>query len=134
MDLATLLPALPDGPRYWCLQKDIAPADRALMEASGKIAAFDENAFPDTAAQALLMDAVIAVDTSIAQLACALGCPTRILLAFSADYRWLTGRADSPWNPTARLLRQASPGDWSVPLHEVRAGIEALAMQRAHGA
>jgi hypothetical protein len=30
-----------------------------------------------------------------------------------ADFRWLLGRADSPWYPTARLFRQSTQGDWS---------------------
>jgi ADP-heptose:LPS heptosyltransferase len=58
------------------------------------------------------MDLVIAVDTSVAHLAGALGKPTWILLPFSPDWRWLLGRGDSPWYPTARLFRQASAGDW----------------------
>ncbi|NML43569.1 tetratricopeptide repeat protein [Ramlibacter sp. G-1-2-2] len=114
LELASLLPALPEGPRYWCLQKDIAPADRAVM--GERVAVFEENGFPDTAAQAVLMDAVVSVDTSIANLAGALGCRLYMLLAFSADFRWLAGREDSPWFPTAKLLRQEKAGDWSVPL------------------
>ncbi|MDB5861691.1 MAG: FlbA protein-like protein [Ramlibacter sp.] len=117
--LAALLPALPRGPQYWCLQKDVPPADRDAFEADGRIALFEENGFADTAAQAVLMDRVIAVDTSIAHLCCAVGCATEILLAFSADLRWLTGRADSPWYPAARLWRQPRPGDWGIVLQRL---------------
>jgi hypothetical protein len=29
-----------------------------------------------------------------------------------AGVRWLTGRADCPWYPSARLFRQPQFGDW----------------------
>jgi hypothetical protein len=35
-----------------------------------------------------------------------------ILLPFNPDWRWLLGRDDSPWYPTARLFRQPAIGDW----------------------
>jgi hypothetical protein len=35
-----------------------------------------------------------------------------VLLPFSADWRWLLHRDDSPWYPTARLYRQPALGDW----------------------
>jgi hypothetical protein len=34
------------------------------------------------------------------------------MLPFSADWRWLVGRSDSPWYPTALLFRQHRPGEW----------------------
>jgi len=35
-----------------------------------------------------------------------------ILLPYAADFRWMRGRDDSPWYPTAKLLRQPAFGDW----------------------
>jgi hypothetical protein len=68
--------------------------------------------FAHTAALVRNLDAVITVDTAVAHLAGALGKPVWILLPFSPDFRWLMERTDSPWYPTARLLRQTSPSDW----------------------
>jgi len=68
--------------------------------------------FSDTAALVQNLDAVIAVDTAVAHLAGALGKPVWILLPFSPDFRWLMDRSDSPWYPSACLIRQTSPGDW----------------------
>ena len=68
--------------------------------------------FSDTAALIQNLDLVISVDTSTAHLAGALGKPVWILNRFDACWRWLVGRSDSPWYPTARLYTQASPGDW----------------------
>lgn len=77
--------------------------------------------FAETAAIVAGLDLVIAVDTAVAHLAGALGRPAWILLPrIFTDWRWMEGRADSPWYPTARLFRQASPGDWSAVLAEVR--------------
>ena len=56
---------------------------------------------------------IVTVDTSIAHVAGALAKPVWILLPHgSHDWRWLLEREDSVWYPTARLLRQPSPGDW----------------------
>ncbi len=69
--------------------------------------------FADTAALIASADAVVSIDTSVAHLAGALGKPLWLMLIHAADFRWLVGRADSPWYPTARLVRQARTGDWS---------------------
>jgi hypothetical protein len=69
-----------------------------------------------TAARISAADAVVTVDTMVAHLAGALGRPTWLLLKAESDWRWMEGRADSPWYPTMRLYRQRRPGDWSVPL------------------
>jgi hypothetical protein len=45
-------------------------------------------------------------------LAGALGKPVIILLPHAADFRWLRGSSDTPWYPTAKLLRQPAFGDW----------------------
>jgi hypothetical protein len=34
------------------------------------------------------------------------------MLPFCADWRWMVGRADSPWYPGLRLFRQSAPQDW----------------------
>jgi ADP-heptose:LPS heptosyltransferase len=69
------------------------------------------------------MDLVIAVDTSVAHLAGALGLPLWVLLPHMPDWRWLLDRSDSPWYPSARLYRQERAGDWNAPLAKVRADL-----------
>jgi Flp pilus assembly protein TadD len=71
------------------------------------------DAVSDTAAIMKALDLVITSDTSIAHLAGALGVPVWVALPFSADWRWMLGREDSPWYPTMRLFRQSKPGDWA---------------------
>lgn len=84
--------------------------------------------FSDTAAIISQLDLVLAVDTSVAHLAAALGKPTWILLPFSPDWRWLVNRDDSPWYPTVRLFRQPAIGDWDSVLATVA---DALALEAA---
>jgi len=68
--------------------------------------------YSDTAALIKKLDLVISVDTSVAHLAGALGKPVWILLPHATDWRWLQEGEESPWYPTAMLIRQKSPGDW----------------------
>lgn len=69
--------------------------------------------FADTAGLITHLDLVITVDTAVAHLAGAMGKPVWILLQHVGDWRWLRGRSDSPYYPSARLFRQTKPGDWS---------------------
>lgn len=76
--------------------------------------------FEDTAALIANLDLVITVDTAVAHLAGALGRPVWILLPYASDWRWLSGREDSPWYASARLFRQRQAGDWGEVLERVR--------------
>ncbi len=83
--------------------------------------------FADTAALVANLDLVISVCTSVAHLAGALGKPTWVLLQYSADWRWLLGRSDSPWYSTVTLFRQASFNNWTNVVEEVRGRLIELA-------
>ena len=65
------------------------------------------------------LDLVISVDTMTAHLAGALGRPTWTLIPFTADWRWMLDRNDSPWYPTMRLFRQKEEGNWTSVIDEV---------------
>jgi tetratricopeptide (TPR) repeat protein len=117
---------------FVALQRELPEGDAQLLE-SANVATFlgDRQAdLADTAAIIAALDLVITVDTSIAHLAGAMGKPVWVLLPFSADWRWLRHRHDSPWYPTARLFRQPALGDWAGAVTQVG---NALA-ERAAGA
>jgi tetratricopeptide (TPR) repeat protein len=114
---------------FVALQKDVREGDRTALGSGPPLATFAEALadFRDTAALVDLVDLVVTVDTSIAHLAGAMAKPVWLLLPFSPDWRWLLGRADSPWYPTMRLWRQPQPGDWDAVLGGVESGLRQLA-------
>jgi len=59
--------------------------------------------FSETAAIMCSLDLVIAPDTAVAHLAGGLGVPVWVALLYSCDWRWHSGRDDSPWYPTMAL-------------------------------
>jgi Flp pilus assembly protein TadD len=115
------------GVRFVAIQKELREGDaeilRSLAQAENIGARLTD--FSDTAAAISLLDLVITVDTSVAHLAGALGKPVWIMLQFAADWRWLLGREDNPWYPTARLFRQPAIGDWESVAAQVRSALQA---------
>jgi len=84
--------------------------------------------FADTAAIVENLDLVICVDTAVAHIAGAIGKACWVLLPdYKTDWRWLTGRSDSPWYPgVLRLFRQPRMGDWATVVAEVRTALQTL--------
>ena len=87
----------------------------------------DSGDFVQTANIIAGLDLVISVDTSIGHLAGAMGKRTFLLVpGVGADWRWMTGRTDSPWYPNHRLFRGASDGDWSPVLDQAEKAVAEL--------
>ena len=121
LELFAPLWAVP-GVRWLSLQEGQAiPPELPLTAAVG-----DGEGIEITAAMVAEMDLVITVDSMPAHLAGALGRPVWILLSFAADWRWMTGREDSPWYPTMRLFRQPRFGAWEDVVERVGAELRAL--------
>jgi Flp pilus assembly protein TadD len=83
--------------------------------------------FEESAALIAALDLVVTCDTVIAHLAAALGKPVWIALPLVPDWRWLLGRDDSPWYPTARLFRQTRLDDWEEVFERI---VQALRAER----
>jgi Tfp pilus assembly protein PilF len=123
-----LSPILELDATFVSLQKGVRHEDKAFLKRQPDVIDIEEHLldFIDTAALISCLDLVISVDTSVAHLAGALGCPVWILLPYTPDFRWLLDRDDSPWYPTARLFRQAENSEWAGVLHQVRAELRGL--------
>lgn len=133
---AEFLTCLPPGVDYVCLQKELPATDREALERHGGVRLLGDRLtdFEDTAAVCELMDAIVCVDTSVAHLAGALGKRTFLLLTHIPDWRWQLDQSDSPWYGAITLFRQPAPGEWAVPLAQVRERIELLLSGSQDGA
>ncbi len=126
--LRQLLPLLDVGATFLSLQKEPRPEDKVTLAGTRIIDWTTElTDFAETAALISCLDLVISVDTSVAHLAAALGCPTWILLPYTPDYRWLLNRDDSPWYPSVHLFRQTESRDYGEVVARVRTALGELA-------
>lgn len=124
IDFARLAPLFDLDVDWISLQKPVRERDAALLAETPVRRVDDElGDFADTAALIGALDLVIAVDSAVAHLAGALGHTVWVLLPDPAEWRWMRTRGDSPWYPSARLFRQAAPGDWTSAIDAVRASL-----------
>lgn len=109
------------GISYFSLQKGPPRSQLKDFAADHPITDWSEEwvDFADTAAFISALDLVISVDTSVAHLAGALGKPVWILSRFDGCWRWLDGRDDSPWYPSAKIFHQMIPGEWEQVVAQV---------------
>lgn len=115
------------------IQREVRDPDRTAMAKLPGLA--DHSAlltdFGETAALLAQLDLIISVDTAVVHLAGAMGKPTWLLLAHSADWRWMTGRLDSPWYPTLRLFRQTARDDWGPVLADMGRQLDLWSVRHA---
>ena len=100
---------------------NIGRAERAVGDHGANI-----KSFADTAALIANLDLVIAVDTSTAHLAGALGKPVWLLNRWRGCSRWGSGSDTTPWYPSMRIFTQRTPGDWEGVVKEVGAALKAF--------
>jgi tetratricopeptide (TPR) repeat protein len=102
------------GVTLFSLQKGPAVQDLSRFGLDGMIeelgTAFQD--FSDTVAAIESLDILVSIDTSVVHLAGAMAKPVYLLLPFSAEWRWLVNRENSPWYPTVRIFRADKPGHW----------------------
>ena len=121
------------GTVFYSLQKGPAAGETAhppgameLVDLTGEI-----QDFSDTAALIANLDLVIAVDTSVAHLAGAMGKPIWNLATFPVDWRWALERnGGNPWYPSMRLFRQTRMHDWTSVIRRVADALAEFARAR----
>jgi tetratricopeptide (TPR) repeat protein len=127
MPLRKLLAGLPRDGQLVSLQKELRDGDEQVLAEFGVLHFGDQlQSFAETAALVDAMDLVISVDTSVAHLAGALAKPLWLLIPYVPDWRWMLGRDDSPWYPTARLFRQDDRRQWDGVIARVAAELGSL--------
>ena len=138
LSLPSLMPVLSlPGMRFVDLQYGDTSAERAELQAQSQISLrkFDDiDNFHEVDALAALIsacDIIVTVSNTTAHLAAALGKPVIVMLPASPSlfWYWHLERNDSPWYPSAVLLRQTQAGEW----HEVIA-TASIALQEFAGA
>lgn len=131
LSLAALAPLAQAAPHalFYSVQKGEAAAQAAVPPSGMILIDHSErlHSFDDTASLVSQLDLVIAVDTSTAHLAAALGRPVWMLSRFDQCWRWLTGRTDTPWYRSMRLYQQPEPFDWTIPIARLAADLAARA-------
>jgi tetratricopeptide (TPR) repeat protein len=122
-----------EGVSLVSLQKGAGAEQREQVDFRERVAQLTEPSYmgPDeiateTAPMLKALDLVITADTALAHLAGALGGRVWLVLQDVPDWRWLIGRADSPWYPTMRLFRQRSPGNWAEVFDRMATELAAL--------
>jgi ADP-heptose:LPS heptosyltransferase len=121
MQLKDLIPILDCEADFFSIQKDVTDEERTLLaKHSVRDLSVEQRDFADAAAICQLLDLVITVDTAVAHLAGAIGSKVWIMLCHAPDWRWMLHRSDCPWYPTATLIRQPSPSDWTSPVNQIR--------------
>jgi hypothetical protein len=123
------------GLDFVSLQKEVSTAQATVLGDHGVAQLGQDFAdFGDTAAVVAMLDLVIAVDTSVAHLAGAMGKAVALLLPFTPDFRWLLGRTDSPWYPSMRIFRQRTAGDWQELIERLKPELREVAGRSARSA
>ena len=80
--------------------------------------------FADTAAFLQNLDLIISVDTSIINLAGALGLPAILMNYYGHDWRWGITGIESIWYSAIRIIRQEKFNDWCPVIEQVRKHID----------
>ncbi|HEX5243558.1 MAG TPA: glycosyltransferase family 9 protein, partial [Tepidisphaeraceae bacterium] len=118
LEMLSPLGALGSPLRFISLQKGFTTRNSAvtnwLTDYDDQLTDFDE-----TAALMMNLDLIITIDTAIAHLAGALALPTWTMLCVGADWRYMAARAEIPWYPTMKLIRQTRWNDWTPVVGQI---------------
>ena len=75
--------------------------------------------FYDTAKALKDMDLLISVDTSVANLAGAMGIKTFMLLPYYSDWRWFDNVEKTEWYDSVRIFKQSEKNSWQKEILDI---------------
>ena len=76
--------------------------------------------YADTAAFLKNIDLLVTIDSSIANLAGALGVKTYLLLPFDSEWRWFYDDDVTPWYKSIKIFKQKIPNVWDDVVEKAR--------------
>ena len=79
----------------------------------------------DMLAMVSILDEYVAVSNTNVHLRASVGRPSRVLVPFPPEWRWLNKGKQSPWYPDIPIYRQLSDGNWKTALEELNTDINA---------
>ena len=123
-----LISILPKNVDYFLLQKELSLQTKKLIENRSDVKDLSAKLidFSETAAACVNMDLIITVDTAVAHLAGALGCPTNVLLHYQSDWRWGLETKNSHWYSQMNLIRLKRDGEWPDIFEEINTSIKSI--------
>lgn len=75
--------------------------------------------FYDTASALKSMDIIISVDTSVANLAGAMGIKTFLLLPYYSDWRWFDNIEKTEWYDSVKIFKQTDKSNWVKEIESI---------------
>lgn len=76
--------------------------------------------YEDTAAFLKNIDVLVTIDTSIANLAGALGVKTYLMLPCMPEWRWFYDTETTPWYDSVKIFKQKTPGAWEEVVARIK--------------
>ncbi|OOF58036.1 hypothetical protein [Rodentibacter myodis] len=114
------------GIDWYCVQKACNEEETALLEKyTIPNVAKDSRDFLDTAAMLKNLDLLVAVDTSVAHVAGALGVPTFLMLPYITDWRWgMTEKTNMWYNNMISFRNNWASTEWNNVITEISRALE----------
>ena len=102
----------------------ISNFDYSVEQEKGDLAMIDLAPFikdyADTAGFLENIDVLVTIDTSIANLAGAMGIKTYLLLPYASEWRWFYDTDKTPWYDSIKIFKQKIPYDWQDVIERVK--------------
>ncbi|PKH23828.1 hypothetical protein CIG19_10440 [Enterobacterales bacterium CwR94] len=121
-----LPPAVSDAIHFVALHHPAAAALAGMP--AGNISVYTPGIrdFSDTAACMAQLDAVIAVDSGIANLAAMMGVKTCVPTHTAGDWRWGSAGTSTPWLHNVTVFRQTQEGEWGAVVSDIHAWLQEI--------
>lgn len=119
MNVKELLPLFDKGFDIYSFQVNPSSKEYQNFEITDLGKGFKD--FYDTAQALKCMDVVVSVDTSVANLAGAMGVKTFMLIPYYPDWRWFDNDKTTEWYDSVRIFKQSLKNSWEKEVNDILA-------------